>query len=114
MISLSVSLPPLRSSTSSASSSGSSSTLLFPLSESHDLAVSVASSASLLNLLCIFVGLLLPTVALLEHILVPRNQGGQVAHRDVSAHLICSVADQADVRVVRKAPLQHRLLCIFV
>ena len=41
----------------------------------------------LFHLLCIIVGLLLPTVALLEHILVPRDQGSQVAHRDVSAHL---------------------------
>ena len=74
IISLSVSLPPLRSSTLNQKR--------YIFREEYLGRYNIA-----LHLVNILIGLLLATVALLKHILVPGDQGGQIAHRDVAAHL---------------------------
>ena len=77
--------------------------------------------------------LLLPAVALLQDVLVPRDHGGQVAHlvtthhhprlltghthRHVPGHVVAvralivpALGHEAHVAVVRQTPLQHRVI----
>ena len=109
MISLSVSLPPLLSSTW-VSGLKSLEVLIFCPEAHHStihLPMLLSSREKMLtsqhlyhhplshyhhhhqqcHLFRIIVSLLLPTVAFLQHILVPCDQSSQVTHRDVSAHL---------------------------